>query len=121
MAPGGGGPTCCAKAWVSWVALPRMRRAVLLSVASTSTWVSAPRPRRISRPKCVGMMSAARTRPVFSILSGDIGRRQRHDAEGQRVAEDVRVLAGQRRLVEILDDDRDVGHRERDGTCRAAR
>src|SRR2546422_7666941 len=46
--------------------------AVLPSVASTSTCASTGRWRRISRSKCSGMMTAARARPLASIVSGDV-------------------------------------------------
>jgi hypothetical protein len=42
------------------------------------------------------------------------GHGQRHHAKGERGAKRVRVLPRQRRLIEILDDDRDVGDRQRD-------
>ena len=42
------------------------------------------------------------------------GGRQGDDPERERAAEGVRVLAGERRLVQVLDHQRDVGHRERD-------
>ena len=63
----------------SWVnarvicaAAPCTSSAVLVSVPSTSSWACATRPRRISRSKCSGRISAPRAFPPATTVSGDI-------------------------------------------------
>jgi len=55
---------------VTCAALPFVIKAVFVSVASTSSWASALRPRSTSRAKCSGMIRAPRARPDVNALSG---------------------------------------------------